>query len=136
MVFTPTPNIFHPKYLSQGSLGTLQIEIGGTTPGEYDQLNITGDAVLAGTLEVQLINGFTPTVGDVFTFLTVGGLQTGSFDNYVPIEFTGGYLDLVAGNQLVATAGSLSSVPLPPAIWLFLTALAGLGFNRRQKINT
>ncbi len=49
----------------------LNIEIGGTSPGTgYDQLVITGTATLGGTLNVSLINGFTPASGDTFQILT------------------------------------------------------------------
>jgi hypothetical protein len=48
----------------------------GTGPGaEYDQLHATGQLSLAGTLEVSLINGFTPIVGDSFDILDFGNLS-------------------------------------------------------------
>ena len=59
---------------NQTSGGTLAIEIGGTQAGmEYDVLNVLGDASLAGTLDVSLIDGFTPGGGDTFKVLTAGG---------------------------------------------------------------
>jgi hypothetical protein len=58
IVFTPT--------------STLVIELGGTSPGsEHDQIEATGVIVLNGTLQVVLINGFTPIAGqwfDLFEF--------------------------------------------------------------------
>jgi hypothetical protein len=63
----------------QTSGGTLDIGIGGTTPGTgYDQLNITGSATLAGTLNVSLINGWAPSSGDVYQILTYAS-ETGDF---------------------------------------------------------
>ena len=56
-----------PGTLTMGSLtfntgSFLNIELGGTMPGsQYDQLHVAGAAVLAGTLQVVLINGFAPT---------------------------------------------------------------------------
>ena len=54
--------------------GTLEIEIGGTAAGgEFDQLNHIlnlGIADLGGTLEVQLIDGFVPSAGDMFEIIT------------------------------------------------------------------
>lgn len=51
--------------------GALEVELGGTTAGtSYDQLAITGNALLAGALRVLLINGFAPTVNDTFDILT------------------------------------------------------------------
>ena len=57
----------------------LQIEIAGTTPGSgYDQLSVGGTATLAGTLDVLLLNGFTPAAGNVFTSL-VCNARSGTF---------------------------------------------------------
>ena len=52
----------------------LKSKIGGTTPGAggHDQLNVAGAANLDGKLQVTLIDGFTPNVGDTFEFLTFG----------------------------------------------------------------
>ncbi|MCK4342739.1 MAG: PKD domain-containing protein [Phycisphaerae bacterium] len=64
---------------TQSALGVLSIEIGGTTPGsEYDILDVTGTASLDGQLDVELINGFVPEVGQQFTILTAGSV-TGEF---------------------------------------------------------
>jgi len=64
---------------TQTSGGTLVIEIGGLNPGtDFDQLDVTGQATLDGTLTVTLINGFQPNPGDSFTVLTFGS-GTGTF---------------------------------------------------------
>jgi autotransporter-associated beta strand protein len=58
-----------------GTDATLQIEIGGITPGtQYDRLTIAGSASLDGALDVSLINGFTPNGGQQFTILTAGNI--------------------------------------------------------------
>ncbi len=55
---------------AQNSSGVLNADIGGTIAGtQYDQLNATGAASLAGTLNIHLINGFVPAVGDTFMIL-------------------------------------------------------------------
>lgn len=65
---------------TQESTGTLAIELGGTTSGtQYDQLVVTGEAVLDGTLDVSLYNEFSPSLGESFTILTYTS-HTGSFD--------------------------------------------------------
>ena len=50
--------------------GTLEIEIGGTSPGSgYDQINHvlgSGDATLGGALDLEVIGPYTPTLGDTF----------------------------------------------------------------------
>jgi uncharacterized protein (DUF2141 family) len=64
---------------TQESTGTLAIEIGGTTPDtEHDQLVVTGAGALDGTLDVTLINDFTPALGQSFTILTYAS-RTGTF---------------------------------------------------------
>jgi hypothetical protein len=51
----------------------LAVRIGGTNPGaDFDQLAVTGQATLDGTLTVHLINGFQPNSGQGFTVLTFG----------------------------------------------------------------
>jgi hypothetical protein len=45
---------------TQGTSAFLALEIGGTAPGQFDQLSITGSATLNGTLSVRTINNFTP----------------------------------------------------------------------------
>ncbi|MEM8945856.1 MAG: PQQ-dependent sugar dehydrogenase [Planctomycetota bacterium] len=59
---------------------TLAIELGGTGIGEFDQLLVGGVAMLAGTLDVDLLNGFVPQAGDSFGFLAASGGAGGVFD--------------------------------------------------------
>ena len=54
---------------------TYSAEIGGTAAGEFDQINVTGAAALGGGLSVQLVNGFTPTVGQTFRLLKAGSIS-------------------------------------------------------------
>ncbi|HRX86596.1 MAG TPA: autotransporter-associated beta strand repeat-containing protein, partial [Phycisphaerae bacterium] len=60
--------------------GALNIEIGGLTPGvEHDQLVVNGEATLAGTLNLQLVDDFQPQAGDSFVIITCG-MRNGTFD--------------------------------------------------------
>jgi hypothetical protein len=45
---------------TQGANAVLALEIGGTQPGQFDQLAVTGTAKLDGTLSIRTINNFTP----------------------------------------------------------------------------
>ena len=63
---------------TQGSSGTLGIELGGTSAGTYDVLAVSGSATLAGTLALSLINSFTPSIGNSFPIITFTS-HTGSF---------------------------------------------------------
>jgi T5SS/PEP-CTERM-associated repeat protein/probable HAF family extracellular repeat protein len=64
---------------TQDSMGELLIELGGTSPGEFDVLDIGGAASLNGNLQVDLIDPFTPSAGDVFDILNWGSLS-GTFE--------------------------------------------------------
>jgi hypothetical protein len=57
---------------SQAATGALNIELGGLSPGQFDQLDVGGNATLDGTLNVSQINGFAPNSGDTFQVVNYG----------------------------------------------------------------
>jgi len=62
--------------------GTLQLEIAGTTVGLFDQLFVTGDLSMLGTIQLSLLDGYQPHSGDTYKFFDVGGtldLSSASF---------------------------------------------------------
>ncbi len=64
----------------QGPDGTLEIQLGGTTPGtQYDRLLVSGSVNLGGTLNVTTTNSFTPTAGNSFQIITFGSQLYNSF---------------------------------------------------------
>lgn len=84
--------------------GTLAIQLGGTTPGQFDLLEVDRFAFLSGTLEVSLVN-FTPAVGNMFTFLTTGEGVSGAFDNLVlPAGFQWG-VDYLSDSVVLKVLG-------------------------------
>lgn len=65
----------------QTAAGLLEIEIGGLTAGtQHDRLVVNGSAMLAGRLDLPLINAFVPSVNDEVPILTAGGNISGGFD--------------------------------------------------------
>ncbi|MEX2308097.1 MAG: hypothetical protein WD738_10920 [Pirellulales bacterium] len=62
---------------TQNLAGELLIELASAS--SYDQLLVTNVATLLGTLTVNLIDGFTPGVGQSFTILTADDVD-GTFD--------------------------------------------------------
>ena len=77
---------------TQRSSGAYNCEIGGTVAGtNHDQVVIASNAVLAGTINVCSINGFTPAPGDQFEIMKFASMS-GS------VAFTG--LDIANGIQL------------------------------------
>lgn len=60
---------------TQGAAAALDIEIGGPNPGDFDTLNVTGAATLAGELHVAKINGYNPGGGASFVVLTASSIN-------------------------------------------------------------
>ncbi len=56
---------------TQASSGVLNILLGDASI--YDQLAVTGAANLGGVLDLELVNGFVPIVGETFDIITRGG---------------------------------------------------------------
>ncbi len=80
---------FSGTYIENGA-GALDVDLGGTTAGtQYDVLNITSTASLGGTLNVDLISGFRPTVGESFDILNYSS-ETGTFTKLNLPKLTGG----------------------------------------------
>jgi hypothetical protein len=90
---------------TQNAGATLAVEIGGTLPEQnFDVLEITGMASLGGTLDVALIDSYTPAINEQFTILSassiggslsLGGSDGGSFNltqvgSTLVLEFIGG----------------------------------------------
>ncbi len=97
---------------TQQATGVLEIQLGGTTAGtQYDQLTVTGTATMAGTLNVSLIDGFVPQVGDSFTILPYamrsGGFSTLNLpDGYrwgVDYGYSGLTLSVLEGGSISGT---------------------------------
>jgi hypothetical protein len=109
---------------------TLLIELGGLSPGsEYDVLHVTGELLLDGTLEMVLINGFMPSVGDTFTIMTFDS-ATGDFDSYTGMDLGSG-LSLEA--EMTANAITLTAIPEPSAFVLAVLGLLSFGLTRRRR---
>jgi cyclophilin family peptidyl-prolyl cis-trans isomerase len=93
--------------LDQRDTGTLEIQLGGPTAHtEYDRLVLFGDAQLAGTLDVSLLGGFTPSPGHTFTVLTAQSI-TGDFDELqLPVLTAGLVWDVNVSNTSVTLSAA------------------------------
>lgn len=76
--------------VSQDPGSITNIELGGLTLGtEYDKLNVSGTYDIDGQLNIELIDGFNPTAGDVFDIVEFLS-ATGDFvDRNLPYPGTG-----------------------------------------------
>jgi len=98
---------------TQTAAGALDINLAGSAT--YSQLAVSGTAMLAGTLNVALVSGFTPTAGAWFTILTFAsrsgnfstetGLSLSNKKFFVP-SFSSNSLTLVFGPGVSIVAGS------------------------------
>ena len=94
-----------------GSASTTLMELSGTSSSEYDRLLVSGDMTLGGNLEVKLIDGFTPEVGDTFSLLS--SLTTGVFDTLnLPVlssSLVWDLADLYTTGELLVSLSPLAS---------------------------
>jgi len=102
--------------------GVLLMEIAGTGPGQFDRLIVNNGMMnLAGTLDVDLINGFVPGWGQSFDLLDWQSL-VGKFTT-LDLPALSGNLTWDTGN--LYSTGGLAITPEPAT--LALVALGGLG---------
>ena len=112
---------------------TLTIQIGGTGAGQFDQLNASGALALAGTLNLEFIDGYTPPVGSPMSFdmFSAGNGITGGFQSVQVTGLGGGRVTLdptaLASGQLAFTA----AVPEPASLGLLVVAAGALLRRRR-----
>ncbi|MEM7627521.1 MAG: hypothetical protein AAF333_18140 [Planctomycetota bacterium] len=84
---------------TQQADATLEIQIGGTDPGtDHDRLVADVVTLEAGTgLDVELVNGFMPALGDSFEIVLANGVF-GTFDDTTGLSLSGGLrLEIVYG---------------------------------------
>jgi autotransporter-associated beta strand protein len=101
---------------TQNAGGTLQLAVDGPNPGQYDFLNVTGNASLNGTLALAN-GGFNPQANDKLTLVTTGGTVTGKFAAFSnPFVGGAGYnlVDLVYGKNSVVLEFLNQTTPVSP----------------------
>jgi hypothetical protein len=113
----------------QSASGVLDIELGGNSPGtEFDLVTVSaggagGVATLGGTLNVTLTNGFSPSKGATFTFLTavsrVGAFATFNYpSNDIGMQVSYG-----------ATSATLTITNLKPVVANSIISLAPVTYG-------
>jgi autotransporter-associated beta strand protein len=63
----------------QDPAGLMTIDLGGTGPGQFSALAVSGNVTLNGNADFTLTGGFNPVAGDIFPFLTWTGTESGNF---------------------------------------------------------
>ncbi|HUJ30168.1 MAG TPA: hypothetical protein VLY23_02730 [Candidatus Acidoferrum sp.] len=134
---------------TQGGTGMLTVDL--TTGSFYGVLDVSGLAVLDGTVDFDAIAGFTPEAGDDFTFLLFGSLS----GEFAHIDFDGwacptnDTCDVVYGANSVSLdimgpnggngGGGGTTTPEPGGLWLLfagLMAMTTLEVRRRSAKST
>jgi arylsulfatase A len=95
-----------------GASSTLAMELGGLAGIDSDQFLVDGRASLGGTLFVDLINDFVPTVGENFTLMLSTQGITGTFDQVILPEVPG--IDWQLNYSLLTVM--LKAIEGPPAM--------------------
>ena len=114
----------------QGAAGDLSIGIGGLVQGsEYDFVDISGAATLAGTLLLQLEDGFLPSVTDTFVILEADGGVSGTFDSVVGLDGSSWSVSYLS-TQVAMTFEGIS-VPEPGSVFLWVIGIFFLLTPRR-----
>ncbi len=117
--------------------GTMLAELGGTGQGEsYDWIDVDGLATLGGTIDVNLVNGFTPQPGAFFDILTASGGIVNVDLGSVTFDFTDAQTGMAWWASIVSLPGGGEALRLqaaPEPTTLALLALGGLALLRRRR---
>jgi hypothetical protein len=112
---------------AQTSGGTLNIRLGGTATGTFDQLAVSGNVQLGGTVAATLVNGFAPSNGNAFQVLTFAG-------NTPPTDFSTRSFPSLSGlimEEQLDTADVTLLIALPVTLTPSLPAdTINIGYNQ------
>ena len=113
-ILTVTGNI------TQTASATLTVEIGGSTPGlAFDRLDVSGSANLDGTLDISLINGFEPLLGQEYEIVTANSCN-GIFDtvNIPLVDGSPAFSVSYEADRVVLTALTGGGITANVKVWL------------------
>lgn len=129
-------SVLYDGNLFLGSSTDTFIELGGLGVGDFDQLVVTGDLNLAGSLSVALINGFTLGDDMYFSVGEVAGNLAGQFaglgEGALVGNFGGRDLFLTYQGSNGSGFGLFTAIPEPSSLWTGLL-VAGACMVRRRR---
>jgi PEP-CTERM motif len=127
--------------------GTGFIQLPNGTYGEminsataFGVVDVSGSAILDGTLDIMLQTGYNPAIGTSFTFLlTNPGQLSGTYANILGLIFNGGTekwlisYNYGAGYAQLTAASNNSPVPEPGTFLMLGSALIGVAYSARRR---
>ena len=134
-----SPGVVSLENILLDSSSTLGIELAGIDFGQFDMLDISGDAVLEGALDVSLINGFELGASQEFLILDIDGSVTGLFAGFGEGDLVGNFggrdlfISYSAGNG--NDVALFTAVPEPAAMTVVTMAflMTLIGYRRKRK---
>ena len=108
---------------AQNTQGILVLDVAGTGPEQFGQLDISGTGVFNGPIDLDFINGFAPQVGDTFDFIrAAGGADfSGATVNILGLLPDFQQTDTFSNGTFILSADSngVSTVPEPSRTWSY-----------------
>jgi hypothetical protein len=128
----PGNTVFDTDYLGVGTVGTINsstghnFSISSSNPSPLSATATFSDAVGVGG---------AAAVGDVYRRLSVDFSQTAVYGSLPGHSSTTSptYVQFTIDTDNLKIAGDIQAVPVPAAVWLLMSGLAGLGFSAKRK---
>jgi hypothetical protein len=126
---------------TQTSVGNFDLDLAGSpTSGLFGHLNVGGNASLAGTLNVNLLNNYLPVVNTTYDILDYGtgsggGTLSGQFATLNGMTSNFAYtISYNTPNQvLLRVTNGAPAVPGPDSLVVLGIGLAGVGVRLRRR---
>ncbi|MEW6751836.1 MAG: cadherin-like domain-containing protein [Candidatus Latescibacterota bacterium] len=97
---------------TQEEMGTLRLEVAGTSPSQHGRLAVGGVAGFAGTLQAHFVSGFGPLLGDTFAVATYASRT----DTFSTVAADGGVVVATEYGPTALTLRTGSVANTPPTI--------------------
>jgi len=98
--------------LNIGSGGVLNMQAAGTGAAQYDQINVGGDAMLNGAINLSFINGYAPARGDSYQLVSARS-NSGNFSSFSPDSVAAGLSVIESYNPADYTVNIQGKVTTP-----------------------
>lgn len=118
--------------LIYGPANELTIELEGLLEGEFDRLEVMGNAMLDGNLVDDVLPSFTPSFGDTFEIIEVAGTLGGQF-----IGLGEGAIFSASGGELFRInygSGNVVLTAVPEPSTLLMLCITGFLVNWRRDL--